>query len=197
MALKDIVSRIENDTQSEAGKILAETQREAEALLEAARNQAASAAHESIERATRGADAQAGAIVAAARLRARDAMIAEKHALLDRVLREAVARVESLPDDEYATILVREAIAILRDDERIEVGRHDAERVAERISSMLRDAGFDVSVDVATGAAEKGVVVHGKRVYAEISVAALVQERRFALEAIAADCLFGTERGTS
>jgi len=197
MALKYIISRIESDTQSEADRIISEAQSKAEALLETARSQAASAARESIERATREADAQAGAIVAAARLRARDAMIAEKHSLLGRVLREAVSRVESLPDDEYAAILVRETIGVLRGGERLEVGRHDAGRVADRISSTLRDAGFDVPVDVGADADWKGIAVHGERVYAEVSVAALAQERRFALEAIAAAHLFGSGREDS
>lgn len=198
MALKDIIGRIESDTESETGKILAEAQREAETLLEIARSQAASASRESIEKATREAEAQAGAIVAAARLRARDAMIAEKRVYLDRVLREAVERVETLPDDEYAAILARETIGILRGgDECVEIGRHDADRIKEDISSAIRDAGFNVSIDVVVDGAEKGIVVQGERTHAEISVATLAQERQATLEAIAVDYLFGEKKGLS
>lgn len=191
MALADIIKRIDRDTESEADAIIVAAQTEADRLRSAAKRSAAERRHMEIERVEHEVGEEARTRIAAARLRGRDRIIAEKRAFLDRVVREAITRVEALPDDAYAAFIAREVAVMARGGERLEIGRADADRLATALPAALVQAGVDVTVAGATDATERGAIIRGDRMIVEVSVAFVAHARRDALESVATDSLFG------
>lgn len=193
MALKDILGRIDSETEAEVAKILSAAREEADRSLEAARSVARGLAEDRLAKATKAAEQEAAAMVAAARIRARDRLIAEKRVYLERALREAVARIESGNEGEYASLLCTRAIPLLRGNESVEVGAGEPGSVRDSIARTLAEAGLDhIEVGV-TDQVDKGLLLRGERMYVEVSANTIVNEARSHLEAVAAKVLFGSE----
>lgn len=196
MAIADIIKRINRDTESEANAIIAAAQAEADRLRSAAKRSADERRQAEIERVEREVAEEARTRIAAARLRGRDRIIAEKRALLDRVVREAIKRVEeTLPEDAYAALIAREVAAMARGGEQVEIGRDDATRLAAALPRALAKAGLDVFVTGVTDAIKRGVIIRGDRMIVEVSVEAMARARRAVLESMAADILFADVDG--
>lgn len=191
MALTDIIRRIGADTEAEAGAIIVAAQTEADRLRAAAERAAAERAHVELERVEHEAAEEAQTLIAAARLRGRDRILAEKRGFLDRVLRDAIARVEALPDDAYAALLAREVAAVARGGEHLEVGTLDADRLAKTLPVALEAAGVGTVTVTGSPSLERGVLVRGNRMTVEVSAASIAHARRGELEAVAASTLFG------
>ncbi|MDZ4177672.1 MAG: hypothetical protein U1E29_00330 [Coriobacteriia bacterium] len=191
MALADIIRRIGADTEAEAGAIIVAAQTEADRGHATAERAAAERMHLELERVEHEAAEEAQTLIAAARLRGRDRIIAEKRGFLDRVLRDAIARIEALPDAEYSALLAREVAAVARGGERLEIGTLDADRLATALPAALEAAGVDTVTIAGTSPFERGVVVCGNRMTVEVSAASIAHKRRGELEAVAASTLFG------
>lgn len=193
MALKDILGRIDSETEAEVAQILSAAREEADRSLEAARDAAHGLAEDRLAKATKAAEEEAAAMVAAARIRARDRLIAEKRVYLERALREAVTRIEFGDAGEYAGILCARAIPLLRGNESVEVGTSEPGSLRDSIARTLAEAGCgDVEVGV-TDQVDKGLLLRGERMYVEVSVSTIVNEARSQLESVAAEVLFGSE----
>ncbi len=193
MSLADIVRKIESDAGAEATAIL----RAAEADADEARAEAVRASESSRERtmaqARIASEDDARMRVAAARLSGRDRLLAEKRVMIERVLKQAMARLVALPDEEYAALLAREIARVARGPENIALGESDAERLSQHLPSALRDAGCDAQVGESTTQIDRGVLLEGDRMRVEVSVAALVHARQEEYEAVIAQTLFGEE----
>ncbi len=193
MALADIIRRIESDTRIEAEAIVAEAHAESERVRSNAEHEAARRKERELERLSAQAAEEAHTRLAAARLRGRDRIIAEKRVLLGRALIEATKRVVAMPDERYAAFLARQVAQVVRGGEVLEIGHGDAERLATVLPAALADAGVDVHIAGSADSLEHGLLVKGQRMNVEVSVAAMVTARRNELEAAAATRMFAEE----
>jgi len=190
MALKDILERIDDETEAEAERIVSAAREEAENVRQAARSLAAELSREQLERAEIQATQEAAALVASARLRARDNVITEKRAFIAKVLDEAVARIEALPDAEYAEFLWRHAAPYMRVGASVRIGFHDEKRLAESLRLTMRDVVAD-EIDIGvTDEIGKGLLIYTERIHVEVSADSIIRENRSRLEVIAAKHLF-------
>lgn len=194
MALADIIKRIESDTVSEADSIVAAAQAEADRLRAGAKRAAQEHREQELARVRIEVAEAISTRIATARLNGRDLVIGEKRAFIDRALGEAVSRIESLPDAEYAALIAREVAGVVRGGEAIEVGSKDAGRLETSLPAALAAAGVDARVSGRTDDIERGVIVRGERMSVEVSVASMADARRTELESLVATTLFGERK---
>lgn len=193
MALADILRRIDQDTSSEVACIVADAEQAAVAIRQSA-EQHSSAARETVLARTRtDATEEARVRVAGARLRGRDRLLAEKRVLIGRAMAESEKRIYSLPDEKYAALIACEATRHSREGETLLIGEDDAQRLTAHLPGALEAADATLVVGGVTPEIARGVVVVDDRMQVEVSVNALLQERREELEALANDRLFGSE----
>lgn len=193
MALADILQRIEEDAEAEAADILLEAEQAAATVRHEAHERARTRTEQVVAHARAEAEAAGRTRLATARLAARDNALAAKRHLVERALAEVVARIESLPADEYAAFIAREVAGVTRGGEELAIGQEDHARLSERIAPALSAAGVQVSVRGTTAAIDRGVLIEGDRVRVEVSARALVASRKERLVAVVSQALFGDE----
>ncbi len=193
MALADIVKRIDRDAQSEAAEILLAAENEAEATLEAASRKAERTFEERVEQARREAEEQASLVVASARLRGRDRLLAEKRVLIERVFTKARKELLALPDEEYAALIAREVAASARGGEKVALGTEDVDRLRPHLPSALEGLGCDVTVVDDPAPISHGAVLLGDRMLVEASIDSILAAERERYEALVAKGLFEEE----
>lgn len=190
MAITDIIERIEADAAAEAGAIVEAAEAEAARLLAEAEAMLAAEREEALARVGREAAEEAGTLLANARLAARDALLVEKRALVERVLERARESLEALPDAQYLEFIaagVREAAA---GGETLAVAPADARRLGG-LSARLAELGVRVRPASEPAPIEHGVLLVGDRVRVEVSPAAIIASRRDELLQTVARELFG------
>ena len=193
MALADIVRRIAEDARREADDLVLAAERSAEEMRRDAEARA-QLEHDSLVAHGRAeAEADAKTRLASARLGERDRMLAAKGALVQRVLDDAVSRLESLPDEEYATMIAREVSAIARGGERVVLGESDSRRLATFLPPAIARIEADIEVGDSTSAIDMGALLLGERMRVEVSARALVEGRADQLRAVAGEVLFGED----
>lgn len=192
MALADIIERIESDARAEAESIIAAAEERAGTVLAGARDRANTAKDDTLSAAERAAKRDAETIVVNARLRARDSLVAAKRDMIDTALRDAAEVVASLDDDAYAGFLARYITAAARGGETVSFGAKDAGRASKVMARVAESApGLDLRQGEPAAAFDRGVVLTGSRVRVDLSLHALVEDRRDELESTAASVLFG------
>lgn len=191
MALADIVHRIEKDAATEVAAILQEAEEAATATRTEAQERADASKQQIVTHATREAEAAARTRLAIARLAARDNTLGAKRRLVERVIAEVVAHLESLPAEEYAAFIAHEVTQVIQDGETLSVGHEDHGRLGVHLRSALVAAGANVVVRGTTAALDRGVVIMGDRVKVEVSARSLVTSRRDRLVAVVSSALFG------
>ncbi|HSW41083.1 MAG TPA: V-type ATP synthase subunit E family protein [Patescibacteria group bacterium] len=193
MALAEIVNRISEDARQEAGDVVRAAERSADDLRQEARVRAARASEQLIARGRAEAEAEAKTRLARARLADRDRRLAVKRDLVQRVLQGAVARLEALPDEEYAALLAREVKRAARGGERLVLGEADHPRLAPHLPAALAREQVGIEVAASTGEIEAGVLLLGERTRVEISARVLVESRADRLTTVASAFLFGED----
>ncbi len=192
MALADILQRIAADSREEANALLAQGEAEAERTLHDARVAAERLKQETLKTEVEAAEMEAATRLASARLRARDRAVAERRALVERVLTLVRERMTALPDAEYAKLLARGVSAVARGGEKVLIGGDDASRLRSGLAEALAACGVSgVTVSDEPADVAQGVVVIGDRVRAEVSPAAMIEARREELTLSIAEILFG------
>lgn len=191
MALADIINKIEADGQSEADRVLAAASERAAEIVAAAES-AARANDESATVATQVETArEVSRIVVSAKLAARDGALARRHELVDEVLAATGDALAALSDADYATFLARRIIDVAHGGETILVGSDDSQRVDAIVEALRMLApGLTVAFSEAPAGFDRGVLIEGDRVRADLSLTTLVQERRDDLELTIASVLF-------
>lgn len=194
MALADIVTRIREDNDALVARIDAEAAERAEALREEARAQAEAARAAKLAAAERDARREADRIVVSARLQVRDEQVAARRALIDQALVQVELALTALPEDRYVAFIAERIAGVARGGETLAFGTADAP-LAERIVAEVarRSPGLELSVAGEPAKFERGVVVIGNRTRADLSLTALVEERRADLELVIAKTLFREE----
>ncbi len=190
MAITDLLTRIGSDAADEGGKIVGAAESEAALILSAAEATLATERAAALQAAERDGAEEAGMILANARLATRDALLAEKRALAERVLERAIEALEAMPDDAYLDLIARAVGRAAVGGETLTVAPADAKRLSGLGARLAADG---VSVSVTSGAAplDHGVLLTGDRIRVEVSPAALVSDRRDELLLVAARELFG------
>ena len=140
MALADIVMRIADDASREAAGLVAEVRHAAEQTIAEAGARAAAERERIVREAHEQAELATRTKLARARIAARDRSLAAKRELVERAIAETVARLEALPDAEYAALIAREVAASARGGERVLVAGGEADRLAASLEAALAEA---------------------------------------------------------
>ena len=196
MALADILERIERDGCEEADAIIAEAERRAQALIAEAEAQAVARTIAIREAGQRQAASAAETILGAARLRARDADVAARRAVVERALAEAAEALTSMPDDRYTTFIARGIVDSARGGERVRVAEADRARLAglpAAVEAAARERGQALELDYADEAADlpHGVVLDSPRMRIEVSPASALEARREEMTMMVSEKVFG------
>lgn len=194
MALADILERIEADAAAESAQVADAARSRADAILAAAKAKAEAHVDEVVSAARIEAARDAETTVVNARLRGRDALVTARRALIDETLAAAAESIAGLPDDAYASFLAARIAVIARGGETLAFGSEDSGR-AELVMRKLEAVAPNLSLTAAPVPAPfaRGALLQGDRVRADLSLGAIVDERRDEFEAIAANELFGKE----
>ena len=192
MALADIITKIRADADDEAGRILAAAQTRAAEIVERAEQRAGEQRAATLAEADTDARREADRIVVSARLAARDEALARRRELVDTALQRAAETLAALSDIEYAAFLSRRIASVARGGETVRFGSADLAR-AETVLEALRmnTPGLTLAVADEPAPFERGALVEGSRVRADLSLTAIVEERRDELELAVAEVLFG------
>lgn len=191
MALADIINKIEADARAEAESIIGAAEKDAASVVDKATEQAESAKAAALDAAEESAAREAARVVASAKLESRDTGLRRRRELLEDVLARSVEALAGMPDDAYAAYLARQIADSASGGETLKVGSADAGRkdaIEKALAQIAPQLAVVFSADVAPF--ERGVLLEGDRVRAELSLEALTAERRDDLEIIAASVLF-------
>lgn len=194
MALADIITKLEADALEEAARIIEAAEQRA-AVIQADAERAVEE-HRAATLGAADADArrEAARIVVSARIEARDGVLVQRRQLIDEVLEAAADRLASAPDRDYATFLARRISHAARGGETLLLGSADSRR-SEAVAEALRMIAPGLQLIVATDPApfERGALIEGDRVRADLSLEAIVEESREELELVVASVLFAEE----
>lgn len=192
MALADIITRVQSDAESEAAAIIDRAQARADAARAEATAKAKAFHEEAIATARRDGEREAARVIVSARLAGRDSGLADRRALIETVLAQTALALTTLPDADYATLLARRIASAARGGETVRLGSADSGR-RESIAEALRliEPGLVVVFSDEPAPFERGAFVEGSRVRADLSLSAIVEERRDDLELVIASTLFG------
>lgn len=189
MALTDIINRIEADTAAEVESIRAAAQARADAIMAEATDTAEKTVAQARAAAQSAAAREADTLLVNARLRVRDAGVTARRALIGRVISEVEQRIAALPDADYVAFLAARIVAAARGGEVLHVGTADSGRASAVLDAVHAIApGLAMTLAAEPAPFERGALLVGDRVRADLSLASIVNERRDELElAIAAE----------
>jgi vacuolar-type H+-ATPase subunit E/Vma4 len=194
VALKDILTRIGTDGDTEAQAILSTAKEQAAALVAEATERAKAHRAQVAAAAQATAAREADTILVNARLAARDAEVSARRALIDEVLAATAEALAALPDGEYVRFLAGRIAREASGGERLSFGSEDRDRANAVVRELERIAPqLEVSVSGGPASFARGALLEGARVRADLSLAALVEECREELEIVAARVLFAGE----
>ncbi len=204
MAIEDILARIESDaareiekakaaSESQKAAIIAEAQAAADAIIAAATQEAKQHKARTKER-----------LVSAARLEARDRLLAEKQKLINLAFERALENVQKLHDDKYRKLLAALLVKhVDRGDESVVVSERDAVRLGEgfieEVNKEIEHAksAFGKTrkghLKIVTQKAETGggFVLRSGRLEVNLTFPAMLKAIRDRIEADVAGALFG------
>lgn len=192
MALADIISKIESDAADEVAAILEAANARVAEIHGAAQARAVAHREEALAAAALEGEREASRIVVAAKLAARDESLAARRAVISEALEATAAGLAELPVDRYADFLARQIAAAARGGEVVRFGSLDAKLTESVVNTVARLAP-DLALTVAPEPApfERGALLEGDRVRANLSLKAIVEEQRDALELVLAAAIFG------
>lgn len=194
MALADIIQRIDTDANAEAAGVVAVAEERAQATLETARATADAATAQTLAAAEHAAKRDADTIVVNARLQARDALVAAKRDLIENALAKGAEAAAALDDDAYAQFLARHIARAAQGGETVLFGSEDMARgvsIMEHVKTLAPELKLVVAEDAAPFG--RGALLKGARMRVDLSLPAIVEDRRDELELVVAAVLFGKE----
>jgi vacuolar-type H+-ATPase subunit E/Vma4 len=189
VALADILSRIEEDADTEAFCVIDEARRKAEWIVEQAHSRAAERREQILEDARLQAERDRATRLALSRLHARDRSVTARRELAGRVLRRAEESIAALSDDEYADLIARRLQASARGGETVRIAASDQARLQEGLRSRLDG----LTIGESTDDISHGALLIGDRTTVEVSPRALVAEQEDELFTVISQILFEGE----
>lgn len=194
MALADIIARIGSDASEQASAIEAEARKKAEHIVTVATARAEQDRERSLVLSRTLAERDAETIVVKARLQARDNLVTLQRELIGQALDATAAALAALPDDRYVPWLASLITAAARGGETLALGTLDVGREDAIRAEMARIApGVTLERSSEPAPFERGAVLRGDRVRADLSLEAIVADRRDELELVVAHVLFAEE----
>jgi len=194
VALADIINKIETDAEAESQRILAAAEERAETIKREATQVADGYRATFVENAEAEARREADRIVVSARLAARDEALAKRRLLVDEVLADVARSMASSSDSEYASFLASRVAAVARGGETLHLGTEDVARADAVVEALrLLAPGLSLAVSKTPAPFARGVLLQGDRVRVDLSLGAIVEERRDELELSVASKLFEKE----
>lgn len=193
MAIDDIVARITRDAEAEAAALLDAAREDADRVTADAAQRAEADAARAQARAKADAEREASTMTAAARLSARDSMLAARQAAVAATLGRVEEALVALPDDRYATLLVRELAGTRLPAGSLRAGSEDAARLRASLPAALAASGIHAGLADEPADIPHGIVLVGDRVRIEVSPGSIIESRRADLEAEIDRALFGEE----
>jgi vacuolar-type H+-ATPase subunit E/Vma4 len=194
VALADIIARIGSDASAKADAIVAEAEERAAGIVEAAQAAAERDSARTLDAARAKAQRDAETIVVKARLVARDALVQRQRELMDEALAVTARELAALPDERYVPWLAGRIAAVARGGETLSLGASDRDRSEAVRAELARIAPELTLIETDTPAPfERGALLQGDRVRADLSLEAIVADRRDELELVAASVLFAEE----
>lgn len=112
MPLDKLIERILGDARREAQEITAGATRRSEELAAEAEREAGRKYEHGVESARRDAEDEKKQRVTMASLEARKAVLAEKQALIEKIIGRALEEMASLPSEQYAEMMVKRLLAV-------------------------------------------------------------------------------------
>lgn len=176
----ELTKRIADDAKREADALLEQARQAAHARIAAGRRAAEEERERLTQDARQAAEADRQKAISAAHAKARQEILAQKQRLVARVLETAGQRLRALPDAEYAVLLRRMIEKTGLEDCEICVSPKDRQRLCKKLQ-----------LSAETVPISGGFIAKGSGVEYNCSFEALFAARAEALEAIAADLLFG------
>jgi len=194
VALADIIARIASDAATEADAIVLEAEQRASQIVTAAQAKAKRETAQTLDAASVESARAAETVVVKARLAARDALVARQRELIGEALAATAEALAALPDERYVPWLAGRIAAVARGGERLALGSADQSR-ATAIMQAVAAAAPDLQLEQAPQAApfERGALLQGDRVRADLSLEAIVSDRKDELELVVARALFSEE----
>jgi len=194
VALADIIARIESDAATTAHSIIADAEVRAARTLAAGHATAERETALSLASAHAVAERDAETVVVKARLAARDALVTLQRELIDEALAATADALASLPDERYVPWLATRIAAAARGGESLSFGALDSDRAAAVRAELDRIAPeLKLEAGEAPAPFERGALLQGDRVRADLSLEAVVADRRDELELVVARVLFSEE----
>ncbi len=195
MALADIIQRIVDDAEAEAGALIQAAEIDAEHMRKEAEAKAERECAVMLARAHAQAETESATLLAGARLRGRDRLITEKRVLIDRVIEKVVLELRTLEASEYAAFIAGVVSQVVRGGETLVPSKVDEGRLRKHLPQALKAVGVEIEIGDSSADVPEGVVLLGDRSRVAISPAALVETRRAELTEIIAEVMFEEVEG--
>lgn len=197
--IESITQRILSDAREKAEAIVEKAEREADALLQSAADNAQRARSQRLAYADAEAARARQRRIMVARMQQKQELLAQKQELLDETYRQAMQAVLDMPQEQYEELLAT-LIAQASDDGREEVvlcardrERLDAKRLLARAEGLLRREGADkpsLTLSAQTLGAQGGFVLKKGDIETNCTLETLLARSRETLEQELAVILF-------
>jgi|WetSurMetagenome_2_1015567.scaffolds.fasta_scaffold468586_2 V/A-type H+/Na+-transporting ATPase subunit E len=198
MAVEDILSKIRADADEAGRGILAEAKREADAVLERAREKAAAERARLRARAKQRSDEERNRIVTLAKLSARRELLNEKQGLIDRVFDETRKSIIAMPADEYGRF-IRSFLkrSVETGDEEVIVGEGERRIDQKLLDDVSRERGTPGGLKLSSERRriDGGFILRRGRTETNCALDTILRDARERLETDVAGILFGREGG--
>lgn len=182
-AEEKILGGILLDAENSAKEITEKAEAEAKRLTDEAATNAKSYSAEVVSAALLKAKAIKQNAESAAELAVRDAKLAKKHQEIDKTISLAIEKIEQLPDDKYFSLLCGVAKKYAKDGEGVLfVGKKDIKRNLGIFEKMLKEKSINLKLSASPCDAELGFVMKYGDIEYNLSLSALIEDKRDVLE---------------
>ena len=183
---QNMIDKILTDAKAEARKITDEAEREAEAVLEAARAKAQKESAALGELAQAEADKAAAKEISSAEMQAKKMILTQKQTILEEVIASAKAKLLSLTEMEYKVIIIG-MLDKAEIDKDAEIIFNPKDKAA--FGSEISEKGYHISNE--TRDIDGGFIVKKGDIEYNYSFESIISVEKEDIEQIAAEILFG------
>ena len=195
--IEKLKERILEEARQQVHENLERAEKQASEIHNAASNEAEQKKKEILEKANRDAADRKKRIIAYAELEARKYKLQAKQEVIDEAFERAVARLNSLPAEEYLKILVRMVVDSVRTgNEEIILSKKDRSliggKLVDNVNSSLKEKGLSDGIRLSeeTRDLNGGFILRSGNVEVNNSFEAVVKMQRDRLEAEVVKVLF-------
>ena len=191
--IEKLTQQITADAQVEIDAILAEAQEKADAITADYAQRAEKAAAERLAKGTQAADQREERLVAMADMERRKELLAAKQDMVGKAFDRALEQLCALPDEEYAALLTRLAVAASTSGkEQLIFSPKDHARVGQQVVAAANEAltGGALTLSEQTRPMTGGLILSDGSVEVNCSFETLIRLQRGAIAGDVANVLF-------